>query len=492
MQHSQRHRLGVAFVMGLAALAGCGGLAADGPSHGGLGLPGGAEGEGLDPDRVVAPGEQASGTSLLDRTLSAMAEDLQGIDAEQRRFMRYVTVSHVRNGFDPRDDRASTGASNVGGAREVRQQAIVKLVNSTSTNPTVSRPMVVGREPLYQRIDLRDYGWDRPLRVENRGFRDGWEAIVWYAQQAVAFEGPAAALLREQSRSDVPWLMADDFVATVSSGEVYYELLRLPPTLNGLQASLTAATGIELYRAGLRASLLSYNPRVVERYGSAKSGFWQALDFVDPARGSEIFSDPLSIAADGTEVIFTLPNGLRGYYVADGAGMRSPVSALPTSVITDPAQADGVMRNAASCFSCHNAGLIPFRDQVRDALSSLPPELSAAADELFPEPSVLDGLAASDDDRYFRQLSATGLPVGIEDPISRVYWGYWEDVGPQQAAGELFVEPAVLQRELSRLPASVAALDTASGRVARTAFDEAYFESLCRLHAASENRPSGC
>lgn len=492
MQHFRRGRSG--FALGLAgSLLGCGGLAADGPSRDGLELPGiGEDGTARDPDRELAPGQEASGASLLDRALSAMADDLNAIASEQRRFMRYVTVSHVRNSFDARNDRANTGASNVDGAREVRRQAVLKLVNSTSTAPSIAPPMVVGREPLFQRIDLREYGWDRSVRVENRGFRDGWEAIVWYAQQAVTFEGPAAERLRDQSGSDVPWLMADDFVATVSSGEVYYELLRLPPTLNGLQSNLTTSTGLDLYRAGLRASLLSFNPRVVERYGGAKSGFWQALDFADAGRGNEIFSDPLSIAADGTEVIFTLPNGLRGYFVADGAGNRSPVSALPTSVISDPAQMDGVMRNAASCFSCHNAGLIPFRDQVRERLPELPPELSAAADELFPEPSVLDALAAGDDDRYFRTLSATGLPVGIEDPISRVYWGFWENVGPQQAAGELFVEPAVLQRELLRLPASVEPLRTASGSVDRSAFVGAYVESLCRLHAASDNRPSGC
>jgi hypothetical protein len=124
---------------------------------------------------------------------------------------------------------------------------------------------------------------------------------------------------------------------------------------------------VELYRAGLGSSLLSFNPRVVERWGNPQGSFWQALDFAQAERGRAIFSNPLASEADATELIFSLPNGLRGYALMDGAGQRVPVSSLPMSVISDPSQQDGVMRNAASCFDCHTGGLIPFRDEVRRA-----------------------------------------------------------------------------------------------------------------------------
>jgi hypothetical protein len=490
--------------MWLASLvAGCGGLAADGPGRGGppLNAPRGSDDARPDGDgRALSPQpEAASGGSLLDLTLNAMAEDLQAIGDEQRRFMRYVTVSHVRNSFDARSDRADTAASDIDGARDVRRLAVTKLVNSVSTESAIAVPMEIGQR-LYQRIDLRQYGWDRPLRVEGQQYRNGWEPIVDRAQHAVEFQGPAAERLQELSGVRVPWLMADDFVATVSSGEVYYELLRVPATLDALQANLGVASGsppLELYRAGFGNSLLSFNPRVVERYGGAQDGFWQALDFADAARGNAIFSDPLSIEPDATEVIFSLPNGLRGYVVTDGAGQRVPVSSLPTSVISDPLQPDGIMRNPASCFSCHNAGLVPFRDQVRERLPALPPErlppeLLASALATFPEPGVLDGLAESDDARYFLALQAAGVPAGIIDPISLVYAGFWDEVGPRQAAGELFVEPGVLRSELSRLPDALAPLATPAGLVGRSGFVSAYVRALCILHAASENRPSGC
>lgn len=461
----------------LSALSACGGLAADGPSRGG-------------PEP-----EAASGASLLDMTLTAMAEDLEDIAFDQRRFMRYVTVSHLPVTFDDRSDRAETGASGIEGAREVRRLSVTKLVNSTSTESGISAPIAVGRERLYQRIDLRRYGWQRPARVDGQAYRNGWEAIVAHAGHAVELEGPAAERLKQMSDARVPWLMADDFVATVSSGEVYYTLLQLPPTLNELQADLLATMAglpIERYRAGMASSGLSFNPRVVERWGNAQGSFWQALDFAEAGRGQTIFSNPLLSEADATEIIFSLPNGLRGYALTNVAGRRVPVSSLPLTVITDPSERDGVMRNAASCFSCHNGGLIPFDDQVRERIPELSPELMDPVLTLFPEPIVLDQLIRVDDERYFGALGAAGVPAGIEDPISRVYRGFWEEIGLRQAAGELFVEPGVLRDEVSRLPDAFAPLGAPSARVTRAAFSGAYREALCRLHAASENRPSGC
>jgi hypothetical protein len=485
----------------LATLEGCGGLAADGPAQGEpeLGAPGGedpdADGRGLTP----SPGD-APGASRLDSTLYAIAQDLQDIAGGERRFMRYVVVSHVSNTFDARGDRADTAASDVEGAREVRRLAVTKLVNSVSQQSVIARPMLLGQQRLFQRIDLRHYGWDRPLRVEGQPYRDGWEAIVAHALQGVEFEGPAAERSRQLSGARVPWLMADDFVATTSSGDVYYELLQVPGTLNALQENLGIASGdpeLEFHRAGFADSGHSFNPRLVERYGAALGGVWQVLDFADAERGNSIFSAPLSIEADSTSLIFALPNGLWGYAFTDAAGQRTPVSSLPTSVIADPSQSDGLLRNAASCFGCHNAGLLPFRDQMRERLPALPPE-ALGAEELasalatFPEPSVLEGLAQSDDERYRQALLTAGVPPGIEDPISRVHHGFWDEIGLRQAAGELFVEPGVLRSELSRLPPALVMLGMPSASVTRSAFASAYVEALCILHSTSENRPSGC
>lgn len=477
-----------------SSLPGCGGLAADGPARSGseLGAPGTDDvgGAGRDPGLG-----DASGASQLDLTLRAIARDLQGIAADQRRFMRYVTVSHVTNTFDARGDRAETAASDVEGAREVRRLAVAKLVNSVSRQGTIARPLQLGSERLYQRIDLRHYGWDGPLRIEGQQYRDGWEAIVAHALQAVEFAGPAAERAKQLSRARVPWLMADDFIATVATGDVYYELLQLPPGLNALQAELGIASAdgaTELQRAAFADSGHSYNPRVVERYSAAPGGVWQVLDFADTERGQSIFSDPLSIQADATSLIFTLPNGLWGYAFTDAAGQRTPLSSLPASVLADPSESDGLMRNAASCFSCHNSGLLPFRDQLRERLPMLPPDDLASALASFPEPGVLDRLAEADDARYHAALAAAGVPAGIEDPISRVYRSFSDEIGLRQAAGELFVEPGVLERELSRLPSRLGALGSPAASVARSALASAYVEALCILHAASENRPSGC
>ena len=55
---------------------------------------------------------------------------------------------------------------------------------------------------------------------------------------------------------------------------------------------------------------------------------------------------------DGTQVIFTLPNGLPAYFMAADTGERVARYTLPT--VVDSWEPDGVQRNAASCMGCHD------------------------------------------------------------------------------------------------------------------------------------------
>src|SRR5207245_537141 len=67
---------------------------------------------------------------------------------------------------------------------------------------------------------------------------------------------------------------------------------------------------------------------------------------------------------DGGEIIFSLPNGLQGYFLTDGEGKR--IDKGPVSIVSDPRQGDRSVVNGISCMTCHNQGMIEKSDQVRE------------------------------------------------------------------------------------------------------------------------------
>jgi hypothetical protein len=484
-------------VLSSVLVLGCGGLAADGPS---LGSPNADEGSAGDSNDGVQ-------SVLLDEVLGALGQDLLSVNPAERRYMRYVSVSHLRNALDARADRVepeSTADIDPFAAREPGREtlrmAVLKLANSTSTSLAPHEPSVFGWERLFQRIDLRHYGWEGPIELAGQRYADGWEAIVSQALLAVEYAGPDADRSKRMSGARIPWLLADDFVAALASGEAYYELLGLPRTLTELQATMARAPEDDdpPLRAGFDTSAVSHHPRVVERRGSQnrRGAYWQALDFASASRGELIFSEPTTIVPDATEVIFSLPNGLQGYFIADAGGQRVTRSPLSNVALANPAQPDGVLRSPSSCFGCHNGGLIPFRDEVRPRLlapggAPLTPEQTQAALDAYPESVVLERLMARDTEYYEAVTVNAQIPLNVEDPVSRVFLGFWDDLGARQAAGELFVEPDVLQRELERLPGVLAPL-RAGGTVERPVLAGAYLEAMCRLHGSSTNRPAAC
>lgn len=68
-------------------------------------------------------------------------------------------------------------------------------------------------------------------------------------------------------------------------------------------------------------------------------------------------------------MIFSLENGLQGYYLSDARGNRLLVG--PASIVsfrTKPIGKDVEIVNARSCFDCHDNGMIEKKDQIRDRL----------------------------------------------------------------------------------------------------------------------------
>jgi hypothetical protein len=167
-------------------------------------------------------------------------------------------------------------------------------------------------------------------------------------------------------------------------------------------------------------------------------------------------------------------------------------SPLSPETIIDPAQPDRVVRNAASCFSCHNAGTIPFKDALRSQWeeTSLDPQRQAVL-EVYAVPDVLGQYRLDDDEAYAQAAEAAGVPRAIPDAVARVYLDFrYGAVLTAQAAAELLVTPAQLGARLNELPEPLRWLDDSG--LARADFNAVYFEALCTLHQTDQVLPARC
>ena len=374
--------------------------------------------------RFISPGE----------ILKSIESHLTSLEPFDRAFARYFTLTHLHNAGERTDI-----------LREYRK-ALSKLVNSLSWGLTVTNPSPIDPQATIFYIDLRHYEWDR---------NDGWTKIEEAYPYHIAFDAPVQTGLREQltrlqtqMKTDVPSVHIDWFIATASTPPLYYELLSLPLTDGELEqqldvdvvGNLTTAPGVRVWRAGFNNSGVSNNNRVIERHASRYGAYWKSYDFAGSVGTQNIFTHPLNFTHDGGEVVFNLPNGLQGYYLANALGFR--LDDAPINIVSNPAASDPTVRNGISCIGCHTEGMKTFEDEVRSVIESNPnpPYNKAQALRLYVEKSKMDALVEVDMNRYRQGLEATGGVLGGVEPISRFHEAFQGPVDAAYAAAVVGLE----------------------------------------------------
>jgi hypothetical protein len=172
-------------------------------------------------------------------------------------------------------------------------------------------------------------------------------------------------------------------------------------------------------------------------------------------------------------------------------------SQLSPETVADPAQPDWVMRNAGSCFSCHNSGLISFQDTLRPnwepAVADSASSEQQAVLDAYPPNEVLDQVLRDDDAAYWQALQAAGVPLATPDAVSRVFVEFQHlGIDEAQAAAELFVTPAQLRAHRDELPLPLRVLGADGASVSRDVFVSVYLEALCALHQTDQVLPARC
>jgi hypothetical protein len=379
------------------------------------------------------------------------------------------------------------------------RDGLTKMMNMLSVEAKIEQLIPVNAEETLYRVDLRDFGWDRAISVEGQNFNDVWEAIAANNPYAVEFVGDDADDAKADTLTAFPIMFADQMMDVAIIGNLYYAIINVD-VAQPLGTFISDQLGIDLdqntldeeqIRAGTTQSRISRQDRLVQRddIEVRLGALWQSFDFEDNANES-IFEDPFGFTPGGTEAIFTLPNGMLGFIIADA----NDAIVEDSDILLDTNQNNFRAITSVSCSNCHATGFIPVVDEVRDIAVANARDIGLDRDEV----EQLEGIYVSpqefarqvtDDSQGFYQaaLQRADLPIQGGDPVSSVFLRFDQDISIKDAAGDLGLTPNELQDNLDLLNPVLSVLDR--GTLDRDDFTALFVDSLCILSTPLENQP---
>ena len=388
-------------------------------------------------------------------------EDLQAQPSGRQDRIRYFSLRSVHN-------NPEVSLENLEGYKA----ATVKLMNALSWNPMPYKLEPIDEHGVVFRVFLPELDWDTST----------WSLLESHYPYGVASDTDSSLKqLKHLTGTEVPIIRADWFAATASVSPLYYDMLRLPDTVAGLEKMLgiDMARNIrneQVIRAGFQNSGVSTHNRLIERHPMGTGFFWTSYDFAGskgrqsffeyPLGPKEVYGEEMAFQHDGGESIFTLPNGFHAYYLNTHLGERLDVG--PTQIVRDDDYTDGTgeVVNGISCMSCHSKGIRLNEDQVRDvALKDF--SLSASArqtiEAIYPGQDEVAKWLQKDTDDFFTALETAGIvpdtTAGGLEPVRGLFVYYVDRfVNFTQAAHELGLTEEELRGRMAFVGADLASL----------------------------------
>jgi WD40 repeat protein len=413
--------------------------------------------------------------------------DLEKIDRRARRFQHYFTFTHLYN----------AGA----GDDELRtyRNALAKLVNSLSWHPKVRNPEPIDVHGTVFRIDLRWYMWDATL----------WNRILQEYPYGVLDDGVTSRITSVFTASKVPVIRGDWFVATASRPPLYQDVLQLPGNLAELERQLRVDAGLNIsqervIRVAFNGSGISRNNRVLERHDAVHGYYWRTYDFEEVPQNladrglaapdrRNVFAYPLGPGSventflhAGGEAIFSLPNGLQGYFIMNAVNTR--LDRAPTAIVSDPKRPDKAVELGVSCMGCHVPGIHPKADQMHEHLTQNPKAIAKAdadvALALYPPKDKSLAQMEEDAKRFQAALALTGTPMTRNEPILAMTLRYEGDIDGASAAAEAGLPWDEFQKrvgETEALSRPLGSLRVPGGTVARQVWVQTFGDLVREL-----------
>jgi len=362
-------------------------------------------------------------------------------------YMRYFSCNHLLTRGATRDEL------------DLQRDALAKTINHLTyeRDPVTVEP-IDGETASVFAVDMRQLGWHsgRVTAVERHEYSkpslDTYDLLLLEYPYGIGYEDSetydrlSSEFLRPSKMvRQIPYLRTDWVCSVATQPALYHDIMRMPHNVFDLEQEIIgvdAATDLEhrkVARGAVILSGVSRNNRAAERYASTHGAYWKSIDYASNKGDENIFRDPINLHGVGGEMIFNLPNGLQGYYLADAAGNR--IDAGPTAIVTDKFAEDKTVRNALSCIRCHDRGMKSFKDVVRPAVEMLPGNLGFSKREvleLYPPQDDLSALLKKDGERFLDAMEKVlGHPQKVE-PLIPVTRRYIEDpITLKTAAGEL-------------------------------------------------------
>jgi hypothetical protein len=421
-----------------------------------------------------------------DAIIKYIVADVRQAPERSRRFLRFFTLTHLYNANVSEDEL------------QTYRNAFIKLINSLSWNKNLVMPQPLDPARTVFRIDMRDLNWTT----------EAWEAIEKTNPYFLTLNSPEAKECNEATQSPMPYVRIDWFVFAASKPPLYHMVLQIPGTDTELEQLLRVNVEANIdqekvMRAAFNRSGVSQNNRLIEWHASPYGSYWKSYDFGSNAGKQNLFEHPLgpsnrndSFKQDGGEILFNLPNGMQGYMLVDGAGRR--IDQGPTSIVSDPKQADRTVTNGVSCMSCHYTGVIPKTDEVGPVVRANPKAFTNSADilALYRKPEELNQVLAADARRFsdgMKQIGITSLSRSGE-PISAMAYRFQEQIELPMAGAEFGLSPIEFAEKLDMAQSTaraLAPLRVPGGAIKRDVFVTIFQQAAIEMRLTTEARHGG-
>jgi mono/diheme cytochrome c family protein len=416
-----------------------------------------------------------------DDVVKHVLADVRSATDRSRKYLRYFTLSHLYNSGVSEDEL------------QTYRNAFIKLINSLSWNNTLLIPAAIDPARTIFRIDIRQLNWTSEI----------WELLAAANPYYLPLSTPDALACNEATETRIPYVRIDWFVFAASKPPLYHVVLGVPPTDQQMEVLLRVNVAASIkqeqaIRAAFNRSGVSQHNRLIEWHKSSYGSYWKSYDFGGSSGRQNLFEHPLgpgndedNFRHDGGELIFTLPNGLQGYMLVDGAGRR--IDHGPVSIVSDPKQPDRTVTNGVSCMSCHYAGVIPKSDEVGPAVRANPKAFSNSGDilALYREPKELDDVLDDDAKRFAAALKKIGINIISRsgEPISAMAQRFQQEVDLPMAACEFGLTPAEFEKRLESaetITRTFAPLRLSGGTIKREVLFTAFSRAAKELKLVAE------
>ncbi|HZZ71310.1 MAG TPA: c-type cytochrome domain-containing protein [Pirellulales bacterium] len=427
----------------------------------------------------------------VDYVLKRILEHVRSLPVDERPYMRYFSTNHLLTAGATRDEL------------DLQRDALAKSINHLSWERQIVELKPIDKLETVFVIDLRKLGWHKqPFsrmadgKVVGRSKLNLFDlALLEYPYGVIYEDSETFDHLTEEflepanMARPIPFIRADWFCSAATLPPLYEDFLQMPFEVSDLATLLGVdiegdRTSLVAKRAGMTVSGVSHNNRVVERHPAKYGSMWISFDYNGNKGQANMFKDPIDLHPAGGEMIFTLPNGLQGYFVTNRAGRRLEVA--PTNIVTDRFAEDKAVRNGLSCMRCHDQGMKGFVDNIRGAMERLPG--SAGFDKrqvlsMYPKQAEMDAFLKEDSDRFLAAMKQALGKTSTVEPLYPVTHRFLD--APLQlsaVAAELGLADSAGLQQLFRTPrfTSLGLVPLTSGGVIRRDTWEDYYDQVVR------------